>query len=338
MDLISSIIDNATAEEKATTEAIKPTVIDGGFHQPEKAEIENFYGKETAQIFTGEPAASFEDDSQLIDAEGIEQGEDFDILSDIEKKRNLLYAEMYVILIDTGAGLALQLAAGDWSEEGEKKYTISKIKRKELAEAWAEILNLEGHKKDPKTALWMMFGSFYLPLLIMAIKERVQKQRKKKEEEAQKKAKVKAAKKVAVDAEISPDERLVEVAQQLEIVPKETPEEEAARIAAQIEHANAITIEANPDKFPTQNATAELIVKPENILDNGVKVIKVEKVPQIAPQAAPAEEETRGRKKGSRKNPKTGKFEMPSRIENGYRFYPWGEKVKIPKPRKKKKK
>ena len=328
MDLITSIIDNADSVSKES-ESIKPVVIDGGFHQPEQDEKKHDENKSTAEIFTGAASETFESTAEIIDTDFENENEDFDILTEIEKKRNLLYARMYVILIDTGAGLMFQLTSGNWGEDGEKKYTISKIKREELAEAWAEVMNLEGHKKDPKTALWMMFGSFYLPLLIMAIKDRVQLQRTKKEidEKATAAKKLKAVKKIEFEDKQSD---LLEVATALEIVPRESPEEERARIEKQIEAANAITIEENPAKFPTKDSALLLHVA----VDEKATATLPAKVVEKAPQAE--EEETRGRKKGSRKNPKTKKFEIPVRVEKGYRIYSWGEKKKIPVKRKKK--
>jgi hypothetical protein len=343
MDLISSIIDNATVEEKAASSGIQPSVIDGGFHQPEKNDnppLKTFEDGNTAEIFSGQPAPSSENETTILESGEEDQSGDFDVLTDIEKKRNLLYAQMYVILIDTGAGLVLQLASGNWTEEAEKKYTISKIKRLELAEAWAEVMNLEGHKKDPKTALWMMFGSFYLPLIIVAVKDRVKLQRDKKEKEAKKVAakKLEVVKKAEFQNTEDKGADLIQVANQLEIVPSETPEEEHKRITAQIDHANAISIEANPEAYPTKDATATLRVKPTPSAAGYLPAREVTEAPQIEAKAVPAVKETRGRQKGSRKNPKTGKFEMPTRSEGGYYFYPWGEKVKIPAVRNRKKK
>ena len=69
------------------------------------------------------------------------------------------------------------------------------------------------------------------------------------------------------------------------------------------------------------------------------KISKIEKdtlsaVSQV-PKKEPEEKETRGRQKGAKKNPKTGKFEMPVRADGTHYFYKWGAKVKIPKSHKK---
>jgi hypothetical protein len=193
-------------------------------------------------------------------------------------------------------------------------------------------MNLEGHKKDPKTTLWMMFGSFYLPMIILAIKDRVKLQRDKKEAEAKKVTakKLEVVKKAEFPSTENKENDLLNVVEQLEIIPRETPEEERARINAQIDHANAITKEESPEVIPhvkpTESATATLPAS------------EVEKAPQIEAKAAPEVKETRGRQKGSRKNPKTGKFELPARSENGNYHYSWGEIKKIPKVRIRKKK
>lgn len=321
MDLLSSIIDNAEKTVKQESN-ITPVVIGNGFSEQVPPIEGPVIGEATAEIIMPDDNPLLNDTTEVIDGETFDNSEDFDILTDMEKKRNLLYANMYVILIDTGAGLMLQLASGNWSEDADKKYTLSKPKRMELAEAWSEILNLEGHKKDPKSTLWMMFGSFYLPLIIMAVKERVTSNKNKKaaKEEA---AKTKAAKVVNITPVPDKQNDLVEVAEKLEVA-TETVEEEKARIAAQVEHANAIT---ESEKEGAEAVTILNVVKEKT-------PPKVE--PKIEPKIAPPEKETRGRAAGTKKNPKTGKFEPPTRSEGGYYYYPWGAKVKIKPPRKRK--
>jgi len=339
MDLLTSILDNAeeTAKEKPQEKPqIIPEKIGDGFSEIISTETAPLNDGETAEIFNPDSDDFLSESDDENAAESFNENLDFDVLTDIEKKRNLLYANMYVILVDTGAGLILQLTAGNWNEDADKKYTLSKPKRTELAEAWAEILNLEGHKKDPKSTLWMMFGGFYLPLIIMAVKERITLQREKKKVKAEK-AKAaqekEAAKVVKLPAtkkhlEENKEDDILKVIELIETT--ETPEQERKRIADQVAHANAITEAEYATASLNDTTPVKNIVEVEKGVKNDPKTTT-----KKTPKKEPEEKETRGRQKGAKKNPKTGKFEMPARADGTHYFYKWGAKVKIPKSHKK---
>ena len=70
--------------------------------------------------------------------------------------------------------------------------------------------------------------------------------------------------------------------------------------------------------------------KTNNIFDNDIEdavIISEEK--RIETKKGTEKKETRGRKKGAKKNPNTGKFEYPTKTENGINYYSWGDSFKV---------
>lgn len=107
-------------------------------------------------------------------------------LSDLEKKRNFLYCQLYVLMMAEGGEMVFKLIGGEFGEDVGNKYSLSKTKQNDIARAWAEVLNFEMQRKTPKGALIMLVVSNFLPLLILAVKSRfnkVQEKKKKKQEQ-----------------------------------------------------------------------------------------------------------------------------------------------------------
>ena len=231
----------------------------------------------------------------------IQDKEDFfkeEELTEVEKKRNFIYCQLYILLAGEGVGLLSKWIAGDWSEEADKKYAITKTKQNEIARAWAEVLNLELKKKSPKNNLWMLIVSAFIPVIIMAGKEGARKrvEKKRKAEEA-KKSKLKPVVKT--------------------------------------EEAKVIEIHKNPELKKQQEFTTPQKVEVKTEL----KTATITETKEVKEPEEPKKKSKRGRKKGGRKNPKTGKSEgfvkviMKERggALNPYYVYSWGEEKIVPK-------
>jgi len=190
---VDSVINNA--EESGTSEASSTdfefNTSDHSFGVEEEitsnisdAHIEEEIIEEQPEIESASTAKVHDPYSHLNEGE-----EESDFLSDIDKKRNYLYCQLYVMMMGEGAELVCKLIAGEWGEDASKKYSVNKTKQNEIAKAWAEILNIEMSKKSPKGALTMLIIANFAPLLFMAIKTRVKNNKAKKAAQAEAKHK-----------------------------------------------------------------------------------------------------------------------------------------------------
>ena len=290
MSLIDELLQNDSTtlteskKEPISTKFI-PEVNNDRFSIDDIEEIEN----ETFNTFAdneplnNEPTAEFINDS----FDDIEINE----LSEQEKKRNLLFAEMRVQMFTIAGSMACQFLSGQWGEEYESKYTPSKSKQKELAKCIAEVMNIEMKVKNPRTTMYEMFAVVFAPLLFQAGQIGFRNKKNKKEQ----------AKMQVIKTYAQPQQ------------PQQPQEENNFNSPLK-------KVDLEPEKQSTkfeyidekQTAEVEKVIPAEN------KVNKPKK-------------ETRGRKKGSKRNPENNKMEQPYKIENGLMYYSWGETKKVKK-------
>lgn len=276
MSLISQILDNDSATfsentaenikkvETVLSDEIKDTLNPVDVLDEPKPEAP----KNTATIERG--------DNNIVTDEVIE-------LTEQDRKRNFLYAQLYVLLIDTCMCITAQIVTGDLSEENEKKYSLSKGKQKDISDAWGEVLNLELSRKNPKSALILMFVGAYLPMAIMVLRE------------------VLAKKKAAKTKTTVPPLRVVK------------PEQKAPVADFQ----KATVVSDTNDLF--KEAYSQKEEKPQEQIKMQLVDVDNKKTAQVLRPLEPlkvkdntgAKVETRGRKKGGKKNPNTNKIEYP---------------------------
>ena len=259
--------------------------------------IEGDIMTDDADILGGGSAPS---GTATIDEKFSQNGEIYGGLSDMDKKRNFLYCQLYVLMMGEGMELVCKLIAGEFGEETENKYSMNKTKQNEIARAWSEVLNMEMSVKSPKGALTMLIFANMLPILMLSIKTAYKKRKEKK-----------AAKTQAMQKQYAAP--VIEV---VEITQQETTQKDAGK-KEQPQAQNKPEFEKIDEK-----GTAE-VLKTEIKAETALKKILIKKTG------------TRGAKKGGRKNPNTGKREQFKTIirENGKSFYvySWGEKKLIPK-------
>lgn len=314
-DLINKIVDNAKNDAVETVKELPKLGFNTNDNSFGAEEIESEEVEESEEVKNG-AYDHLEETEETSSTATIQQNKFDDApdtiseLSEVDKKRNFLYCQLYVLMVTEGSVMAFKLLAGDWTEEGDKKYSLSKAKQNEIAKAWAEILNLELATKSPKSALTMLFVSSLLPMLFMALKSRVAVQRDKKD--AKKKEETKQYRSDVSEAH---KEIIAETIPVKEFVPNKgfyMPLENVAKIKP---------VEEIP---PIQNFKI--------IDDKGTAEVAV--IEKKIPLNKPAEKlMKRGRKKGSAKNPRTKKMEAPTHIENiegvKYYAYSWGIKKKV---------
>lgn len=296
--LLDDVINNAEADGIQN-----PAPADDIIFETESpdfgAETENDFYQDTEII--EDEAEEMEPEPEPMGTATIEsptnESFDDDFLSDQDKKRNFLYCQLYVLMMGEGAELLCKIIAGEFGEEAGKKYAVSKTKQNEIARAWAEILNLEMSKKSPKSALIMLIVANFMPLVFMAVKTRFQKNKNKKAEEVQRKAK---------------------------------------KYKKQVEETRAeIVEEVEPEKVVIRNKTRADFIPVDEKQTAKVREDQT-KSPEPAKENKTTKKKKRGRKKGSAKNPNTGKYEPFSSIEIGknnksYYLYSWGERKIVPK-------
>ena len=188
MSLIDELLENdSTTLTESKKEPIKekftPTVNNNRFSDIEdiSEDISEDINEDftTTDDFINEPepqgqTAEFIDDNSYSDIETNE-------LSEQEKKRNLLFAEMRVQMFTIAGAMACQFLSGEWGEEYEQKYTPSKTKQKELSKCIAEVMNIEMTVKNPRTTMYEMFAVVFAPILFQAGQIGFRKKKEKKE-------------------------------------------------------------------------------------------------------------------------------------------------------------
>jgi len=188
MNLIDELLENdsTTLEENKSPskQTFKPQVNNGRFSEIEDIESEDF-----TEINEHELQDHFEEpqpNNNGATAEMIDENFDNEIetneLSEAEKKRNFLFAEMRVQMFAIAGSMACQFLSGEWGEEHESKYTPSKSKQKELAKCIAEVMNIEMKVKDPRNTMYEMFAVVFAPLLFSAAQKGFRNKKKKKEQ------------------------------------------------------------------------------------------------------------------------------------------------------------
>ena len=297
MSLIDELLENdSTTLSESKKEPIKqriiPTVNNNRFSEIEDISEDISEDFNTSDDFINEPEATgqtaeFYDDNSFDDIETNE-------LSEQEKKRNFLFAEMRVQMFSIAGAMACQFLSGEWGEEYENKYTPSKTKQRELAKCIAEVMNIEMTVKNPRTTMYEMFAVVFAPILFKASQVGFRNKKKKKEL-----AKMQVVKTYAPQPE--PPQKWAEPLQKVTYAPQPQPQPQPEPQFNYIDDR--------------QTAEVETIFKHTN----------------LKPLGNFAKKETRGRKKGSKRNPKTKKMEQPYKIENGLMFYSWGETKKAKK-------
>jgi hypothetical protein len=307
--LIDQVVENAEqdAVENATVEPnfIMGEDLEGGNTTP-LDEQENFQDSQPEnpyheadildeEIFQDQSNENLGGGTATVESPFTDHEEFVEQLSDLDKKRNFLYCQLYVLMMSEAGELVFKLIAGDLGNDTGNKYTISKTKQNDIARAWAEVLNFEMEKKTPKGALVMMIISTFVPLLVVSIKERVKKnQEKKKQKHQEYTQEVKEA-----------HEEIIQEAAQVE------PDEPPAQI---LEHDFT-----NVDDKQTAQVRTDHIEK---------------EIETDLPIVADQQKGKRGAKRGKMKNPLTGKREMYTGIvyKNGkpYFKYSWGATKIIP--------
>ena len=312
MNLIDELLENDTTtleENKSPSkQTFKPQVNNGRFSEIEDIESEDFTEINEPQIedhFEEPQPTNNGATAEMID-ENFDNEIETNELSEAEKKRNFLFAEMRVQMFSIAGSMACQFLSGEWGEEHENKYTPSKSKQKELAKCIAEVMNIEMKVKDPRNTMYEMFAVVFAPLLFSAAQKGFRNKKKKKAE------KLKVVKSYNPQPQTQPQ-------------PQPQPKTENYNFEPEI-----IKPEKEPEPEPQskfsfidekQTAEVETILSPsKDTLNNNGKVI-----------GNFAKKETRGRKKGSKRNPKTRKMEQPYKIENGLMYYSWGETKKVKK-------
>lgn len=91
-----------------------------------------------------------------------------------------LVAKMTVAALNVAMGMLLQFISDNWSEEAEKKYTLSANRKKEIEEPLVLMLEQSKSKYNPVVILVITVLVSYVPLFINAFRERREKANKKK--------------------------------------------------------------------------------------------------------------------------------------------------------------
>lgn len=100
--------------------------------------------------------------------------------STIHYQNHQLVAKLTVAALSVGMGIVLQMVADDWSEEGEKKYTLSNARKAEILEPLELVLEQSKSKYNPVVVLVITVVLAYVPMIITAMRSRKAKNVKKK--------------------------------------------------------------------------------------------------------------------------------------------------------------
>lgn len=301
--LVSEVIENAKSDAKSL-----PNIEFETSNNDFGAEETDFEEEGTE---TKEPYSHLNDDTATIsDFNNSDSPEIINELSELDKKRNFLYCQLYVLMVTEGSGLAFRLISGDWDDESEKKYSLSKTKQNDIARAWAEILNLEMSVKSPKSALGMLFVSSFIPLLFTALKSRVSKVKAKRD-----------AKKTAENGNFTAPTKEENIRDAFNVVNGRDIEYKET-----IQEPLYIPLEKVKEVVPVEEIQP---IQNFQIVDKK-QTAKVDLGEKIEAKKGKV---SRGRKKGMCKNPNSKKMESPIKTEiiNGanYNVYSWGLKKKI---------
>lgn len=238
-------------------------------------------------------------------------------LDEMDKQRNLIYCQMVLILAEIGVSTSAQWISGEWDDNHRKMFSFSEGNKKTFATLWAENLNLSGVKKDPNTALGLMAAGMILPIYTKAFMIYSKKKKAKKEAELKPKPATKVVRKKA--APIKEDASII-------------PEDAFDRIKKRSDKAKTEPVKSPEDSVSDIMKTYTGEVKYVDIDQKGTAQIAVP-IPNIdiSKYQDPKEKkgvETRGRKKGSKINPDTGKLSYPEHEDAEYLYYEWGVKVR----------
>jgi hypothetical protein len=98
-------------------------------------------------------------------------------------KNPALIAKVIISAVNIAFGFLLQFVAANWSEEGDKKYSLSESKQKQLAEPLTLLIEQQlqqGKKFNPVWVLIFLSVVLYIPLFMKALKEKNEKQTEKR--------------------------------------------------------------------------------------------------------------------------------------------------------------
>ncbi len=101
----------------------------------------------------------------------------------VELDNHKLVASLTISAVSVGLGMLLQVLSGDWSDEGEKRYTLSASRKAQLLEPLEALLLASKKKYNPMVVLVVTIFITYIPMTINAFRFR-------KETEAAKRKKV----------------------------------------------------------------------------------------------------------------------------------------------------
>lgn len=101
--------------------------------------------------------------------------------SEVVKKSNIQYqnhelvAKLCVAALNVAMGMILQVISDDWSEEAEKKYTLSPTRKSEILEPLTLVLEQSKSKYNPVVILVITVVVSYVPMFISAFRTRKEK-------------------------------------------------------------------------------------------------------------------------------------------------------------------
>lgn len=103
------------------------------------------------------------------------------VTTESTKRTNVIYqnheivAQMTVAALNVAMGLILQLISDDWSEEAEKKYSLSPTRKKEILDPLTILLEQRRGKYNPVVILVITVLVAYVPMFISAFRTRKEK-------------------------------------------------------------------------------------------------------------------------------------------------------------------
>lgn len=142
--------------------------------------------------------------------------------SNVQFQNHELVAKLCVAALNVAMGMVLQVISDDWSEEAEKKYTLSATRKGEILEPLTLVLEQSKSKYNPVVILVITVVVSYVPMFVSAFRTR-------KEKAASGKAKKKILDKVGSEIKNEFDEK-EELKRQIQELSKGTSQTKTVEI------------------------------------------------------------------------------------------------------------
>lgn len=95
--------------------------------------------------------------------------------TNVQYQNHELVAKLAVAALNVAMGMILQVISDDWSEDAEKKYTLSPTRKAEILEPLTLVLEQSKSKYNPVVILIITVLVSYIPMFISAFRTRKEK-------------------------------------------------------------------------------------------------------------------------------------------------------------------